>query len=399
VRFVLNLLGGLLPLGWTAIAADYFTGARHTQAIEDLPPFAQDETAPALSVVVAACNEEEKLPAAFRSLLAQEYPGPYEIVAIDDRSTDRTPQLLDELAEEGAANGKRVLILHLTELPAGWLGKTHALYRGAQQASGDFLLFTDADVNFHPEAMSRALRYTQSNGLDHLVTFMHLELRGFWERVFGLCFGALFVLRFRPWRVRSPKSSAYLGVGGFNLVRHSAYDAIGTHRAIALEVADDMELGRRVKHAGFRSDVFGSKEMISVRWQEGLSGLMGGLTKNAYAGLNYSPVTLFASAGLLLYTVVWPAVGLLTARNAKSRWRHTVSVGSFVAIAAHHARRGRIPMGYALLQPFAALLLIFVMFRSAYVTEKNGGISWRGTFYPLETLRTRAIPPPPENTE
>jgi glycosyltransferase involved in cell wall biosynthesis len=399
VRFVLNLLGGILPLSWTVLAADYFLSERHTKIVDDLPPFAPEETAPALSVIVPACNEEEKLPAAMRSLLAQEYPGPFEIVAVDDRSTDGTPALLDALAAEGAAQGKRLVVLHLTELPKGWLGKTHALYRGARRASGEYLLFTDADIVYQPSALSRALRHAETEGLDHLTVLVQFDLRGFWETVFGFCFSAMFVMRFRPARVRKPKTAEYLGIGAFNLVRRTAYEAIGTHRAIALEVADDMELGHRIKQAGFRSEVAGSRGVITVRWQEGLSGLMGGLMKNAYAGSHYSLVSLFTSIGLVVYTVIWPTVGLFTSRNRMARARHAVSLGAFLAMAAHHARRTGIPVGYTLTLPFSILLLLYVMCRSAYITEKNGGITWRGTFYPLDELRARTIPPVPDDTE
>jgi glycosyltransferase involved in cell wall biosynthesis len=401
VRFVLNLLGGLLPLGWSTLAADYFLGERHTKTVEELPPFAPEEEAPALSVIVPACNEEEKLPAAFRSLLAREYPGPFEIVAIDDRSTDGTPALLDTLAEEGEARGVNVTALHLTELPKGWLGKTHALFRGARRASGEYLLFTDADVVFQPSALSRILRYVETEGLDHLSVLAKFDLRGFREHVFGFCFSALFVFRFRPWRVRKPGTSQYMGIGAFNLVHRDAYEAIGTHRTIALEVADDMELGRRIKEAGFRSEVIGSREMISVRWQEGISGLMGGLIKNAYAGMHYSPVTLLASVALVAYTVLWPTFELLTTRNRFRRACHAVSLGAFLAMAAAHARRTGIPVRYAFTLPFSTLLLLYVMFRSAYITEKNGGITWRGTFYPLDELRARTVPPlpPPDEEE
>ncbi len=291
MRLVVNLLGGLLAVGWAGVAADYALGARRSRTLEDQPPFSGDEKAPPLSIVVAACNEEEKIAPAFRSLMAQEYPGPLQIVAVDDRSTDSTPALLDGLAAE-ALPGTQVLVLHLDHLPSGWLGKTHALYQGAQLASGDWILFTDADVVFGPSALSRGVRFAEREKLDHLVAFFGLDLRGFWENVFGLAFSLFFFLRFRPWHVRNPRRKEYLGVGGFNLIRRTAYEAIGTHRAIALEVADDMELGHRVKIAGFASDVVGAKDLVQVRWQEGLSGLMNGLTKNAYAALHYSWATI-----------------------------------------------------------------------------------------------------------
>ena len=399
MKVAINILGGLLAFGWGAIAADYLSGAKRGRSLTDVSPYPIPEArtpnseAPPLSVLVAACNEEEKLPAAFRTLLAQEYPGRFEIVAVEDHSTDATPALLDDLAAEGAARGVRVVVLHLTELPQGWLGKTHALYRGARTATGRWLLFTDADVHFAPDALSRAVKYAEDERLHHLVSFMRLDLRGFWENVFGLSFGFFFFLRFRPWRVRDPKTKEYLGVGGFNMVRRDAYEAIGTHRAIALEVADDMELGRKVKTAGFTSDVVGAGDLVSVRWQEGFSGLMNGLTKNAYAGLHYSPALVVTSSALLLATCVWPVFGVFVATDKRGKMGYASALATIIGIGAIHARYGRVPPRYALTLPLSSFLLIIVMFRSMFVTEKNGGISWRGTFYSLDELRQKAIPP------
>jgi len=178
-------------------------------------------------------------------------------------------------------------------------------------------------------------------------------------------------------------------------VRREAYHAIGTHRAFALEVIDDMELGRRVKKAGFVSDVVGSADQISVRWQEGLGGLMGGLTKNAYAGLDYSPWVLARSVALAVGTMVWPLVGVFAAGSRTERAAHAVSLAAIIGLGAHHARTGHIPPGYALTLPLTPLLLAAVMLRSAWVTETNHGITWRGTFYPLDALRARKVPPAP----
>ena len=394
MQIVVNLLGGLLALGWAGIAGDYFAGARRARSLDRVPPFAPGEEAPAVSVVVPACNEADKISRAFRSLLAQEYPGSLEIVAVDDRSTDGTGEMLDFLALE-APPGRKVDVLHLRTLPSGWLGKTHALWRGAQRAGGRWILFTDADIVFAPDVLNRAVAHAERERLDHLVSFFKLELRGFGENMFALCFGLLFFLRFRPWHVRNPARPNYVGVGGFNLVRKSAYEAIGTHRSLALEVADDMVLGKRLKDARFRADVVGAADAITVRWQEGIGGLMGGLIKNAYAGSEYSLFITGASIALLLGTMVWPVFGLFLARGRAARAGYATALTSIFAVGAYHARVGRIPPGYALTLPFSTLLLIGVMLRSAYVAEKNGGITWRGTFYPLGLLRARPVPPDP----
>ncbi len=395
-RTTFALTAGLFALGWAALAVDYARGARRAKSLDAVPPLdpGAGETAPALSVVFAACNEQEKLPAALASLVAQNYPGALEIVAVNDRSTDATGAILNDFARS-APPSTRAVVLHVRDLPPGWLGKTHALWQGAHQATGDWILFTDADIVFGPSALSRALAFAERERLDHLASFFRLDLRGFWEHAFGLCFSFLFFLRFQPWRVRDPRFPNYLGVGGFNLVRREAYHAIGTHRAFALEVIDDMELGRRVKKAGFVSDVVGSADQISVRWQEGLGGLMGGLTKNAYAGLDYSPFVLARSVALVIGTMAWPLVGVFAARSRTERAAHAVSLAVIVGMGAYHARNGRVPPGYALSLPLTPLLLAYVMLRSAWVTQTSGGITWRGTFYPLGELRARAVPPEP----
>lgn len=402
-RTVFAVAGGLLALGWAAIAVDYARGARRAKRLNEVAPLDPDtgEAAPALSVVFAACNEEEKLPAALATLAAQTYPGALEIVAVNDRSTDRTGAILNAFAQTLSPN-KRAIVLHVRDLPPGWLGKTHALWQGAHQATGDWLLFTDADVVFAPDALSRAVAFAERERLDHLASFFRLDLRGFWEHAFALCFSFLFFLRFQPWRVRNPRLPNYLGVGGFNMVRREAYHAIGTHQAFALEVVDDMELGRRVKQAGFVSDVVGSADQITVRWQEGLSGLMGGLIKNAYAGLHYSPWVLAGAVAQLVVGMVAPLVGTLAlgpGQQRAGRLGYGAAFAAIVGLGAYHGREGRIAPAYALTLPFTTLLLIGVMVRSAWVTERNGGITWRGTFYPLDKLRERATPPVPPVVE
>ena len=386
----------LLALGWAAVAWDYFGGALRAPRMDCLPAFTPgDAGVPPVSVVLAACNEETKLAAAFRTLLAQDYPGVIEIIAVNDRSTDTTPRLLDTLKAEAPPH-IRVVVLHLCDLPAGWLGKNHALYRGAEKATGEYLLFTDADVKFAPDALSRAVCYARAHDLDHLVAFFGMELIGFWENAFGLCFSYLFFLRFRPWHVADPKSRAYVGIGGFNMVKRAAYDAIGTHRALALEVADDMELGHKLKAAHFASGVIGAENHISVRWQEGgLFGLMNGLTKNAYAGLDYSLWVLFGSSALLLATILAPTIFLFVGPTLAIRWACAVSLACIFGVGAYHAKTGNIAPAYALSLPLSTLLLIYVMCRSAYLTEKNNGVTWRGTLYPLPLLRARATPPVP----
>src|SRR5262249_25363516 len=160
--------------------------------------------------------------AAMRSLLALDYPN-LEIIGVDDRSRDRTGEVLDRLARDD----ERLTVVHIDELPAGWLGKCHALHVGASRARGEYLLFTDRDVIFARQALRPAVAYVADRRLDHLCLNPTLIAGGFWERALVACFGMLFFAAFRPWLIPTRFRGAYCGIGAFNLVRSDVYRAVG----------------------------------------------------------------------------------------------------------------------------------------------------------------------------
>jgi len=196
---------------------------------------------------------------ALRSLLALTYPNK-EIIVVNDRSTDNTGPILDHMANEHAS----LRILHVKELPAGWLGKNHAHYVGAQLAKGDVLLFTDADIVMAPSSLSRAINYFEANRLNHLAILPRVITLGGALSTVIVGFQFFFNLVTRGWKVRDPKSWAFVGIGAFNMIRRSAYEIIGTHRAIAMRPDDDMRLGQRVKQKDLRSDFLFGVKMLHV---------------------------------------------------------------------------------------------------------------------------------------
>src|ERR1700758_4858985 len=178
---------------------------------EPLPPRAT----PLISVIVPACNEEVNIEAALRSLLAIQSV-PIEILVVDDRSTDQTGAILDRIAAEFRSG---LTVIHIAELPPGWLGKPHAMALAARQATAPWLLFTDADVFFAPDSLLRAINFVQAENADHLVLFPSLILRSFGERMMMAIFQLFAFLGARPWRVAEPASRDSIGMGAFNLVR------------------------------------------------------------------------------------------------------------------------------------------------------------------------------------
>jgi glycosyltransferase involved in cell wall biosynthesis len=340
---------------------------------------------PRLSVIVPALNEEATIKAAMRSLLAVDYPD-LEVIAVDDRSTDRTGAILDRLA----SSDPRMRVVHVRELPPGWLGKNHALQVGGQAATGEFILFTDADVHFEPTALRRAVRHAEARGLDHLVVFPEMETHGFWETLMVWFFAVMFSLKFRPWKVCDPRSKAYMGVGAFNLVRAEVYRRAGGHAALPMDVTDDMKLGKVMKQAGGRAEIVFGMGFVRVRWVVGLTGIVHGLTKNAYAGYSFRPVPAAASLVGLAVMAVWPPIGLFVGSTvARLLCAGAVLVPLYIAYKAP-PKPGASPL-YALAFPMAALVLGYIILRSMVVTYRQGGVVWRGTLYPLEELRRGVV--------
>jgi cellulose synthase/poly-beta-1,6-N-acetylglucosamine synthase-like glycosyltransferase len=336
---------------------------------------------PTLSILVPACNEAETIECAMRSLLAVDYPG-LEILAIDDRSTDETGDLLDCLA----ASDPRLRVRHVTSLPAGWLGKNHALHVASREARGEWLLFTDADIVYRPDALRTAVRYALRTGADHLVACPKFRGFDFWERLMASYFGLMFVFRVRPWDVARPRSDAYFGFGAFNLVRREAYEQSGGYAALPMEVVDDAKLGKVLKRSGFRTRIVDGSDYISLRWFVGLRGVMNVFVKNAFASFDFS--LLRASAGIcaLALTALYP-VFALAVPVVPARWLAAFTLLAMVAGAHTLHRITDADARYGLAYPVAALVLIGIVMRSTWMTLRQRGIVWRGTRYPLDELK------------
>ena len=378
----LLLLAALTTLGLAAALVDFAAGHRRLRVLKDVPPV---ETGPTLSIIVAARNEARRIEAAMTSLLRLEYPV-LEILAVDDRSTDETAAILARLASQDS----RLRITHVSELPAGWLGKNHALYLGAAAASGRLLLFTDADVVFEPTTLGRAVAVMEQEGLDHLTAIPDVRMPGLALNAFVAAFGVFFSLYVRPWKARDPRSARHIGVGAFNLIRAAAYRTFGTHRAIAMRPDDDLKLGKLVKKRGLRQDAVYGRGLISVEWYASLGELVDGLMKNAFAGVNYSLVAAAGSTAGLLLTTVWPFAAVLVT-GGLTRALNGASVILLVLLFWTSARQHGARFAFVLAFPAAAVLFAYIIWRSALVAVIRGTVTWRGTAYPLAQMRANRV--------
>lgn len=367
-----------------AAAAGLLRGSRLLRSLRDVPPWT-GSPAPAVSVVIPARNEERLVEEALRSVLAQDW-APLEIVVVDDRSTDRTGAILDRMA----AAEPRLRVIHVTELPAGWLGKNHALQTGAEQAAGELLLFTDADVVLDPTTLRRAVGYLLESRLDHLTVGPEIRVPGVFLKTFVAAFAISFALFVKPWKARDPRSRHHVGIGAFNLVRAAAWRAAGTHRAIAMRPDDDLKLGKLLKKNGFRQDLAFGRGLVSVEWYHSVRELVDGLMKNAFPGLDYRISAVLLATVLLLAFFVWPFAGVFLT-DGPARLLNLAVVALLLLLSWGNARLTHLPVWTGLGLPVAALFFIYILWRSMVLTLVQGGIRWRGTLYPLKELKANQV--------
>ena len=386
--YLLWIAGCILALAWFSRIAEAALGVPSIADISKPHWDRQPSDHPRVSIIVPACNEEEDIEQGLSGLLALDYDN-YEVIAVNDRSTDHTGEIMDRVAASPAAHG-RLRVVHVTELPPGWLGKTHAMWSAGLQAGGDWLLFTDADVLFKPEVLRRALAYAESENADHVVVFPRIIMKRPGEKMMIAFFQTLFTFGHRPWRVADPDTKDHMGVGAFNLVRRTAYEAVGTYKALRMEVLDDMKLGKVLKNARFRQrNVFGD-DLISVRWAKGAMGVVDNLTKNFFAVLSFQWWRTIASVFGLFFLNLGPFLGIWLA-HGWARVPYVVALGSMFLIYLGMSFKSSIPPYYFLLHPISTMMFEYTLIRSMVLTLRNDGVTWRGTKYPLEELRKGVV--------
>ena len=374
----------LVLLGWLAVAQEVFRGNRRMRRLATLQAPAP-AVWPRVSVVFAARNEAATVGAAVPTMLALDYPD-LEIIAVNDRSEDGTGAILDRLA----ATDPRLKVVHVTELPAGWLGKNHALADGSQVATGEWILFTDADIHFRPDVLRRAVAHARANSLDHLAAIPALQAGGTtWLGICVAAFSLVFALFIRPWRVIDPTSRCHGGIGAFNLVRTSTYRKMGGHVPLHLRPDDDLKLGKLMKSGGF-SEIIHGAGALSVSWYPTVGEMIRGLEKNAFAGTDYRLSLILAGVVAHAVGVFWPLVALFCTAG-EVRWCYAAAVAVMLLLAADHQRFDGGKWWHGLFLPAGIVVLDYAIVRSTMLTLWRRGIIWRGTFYSLRELKENRL--------
>lgn len=380
-----DLIAGAILLLLAAGSVQLAWGSRRVPTLSRLPPLPGSAPAPRVSIIVPARNEARGIAAAVTTMLALDYPD-FEVIVIDDRSSDGTAAALDGVPDPRG----RLRRLTVTELPPDWMGKNHANAQGAAAATGAWLLFTDADIHYAPQTLSRAMRCASDGGWDHLTAAPHAQLPGVVLSQFALYFGLLFSLFARPWAARDPRSRAHVGIGAFNLVRRTAYEAIGGHAALRLRPDDDLKLGKLLKHAGYRQLFLNGHGAIAVEWYSSWREVRDGLMKNLFAGSGYSvPLTVCGSL-LHLAVLAGPPLGALLTTGI-AQWCCVLACGLLLLQGwASAASLGTRRWAGALL-PLFGVFGTWLMWRSMWLALSRGYVEWRGTRYPLAELRRQRL--------
>jgi glycosyltransferase involved in cell wall biosynthesis len=372
----------LVCLFWLVILFDAFIGMKKIERLENVR-MTSSET-PLISIIVAARNEEKSITKSITSQLNQSYPN-LEWVVVNDRSIDSTGYLIDALVQQD----QRLQAIHIKELEPGWLGKNHALHKGSLKATGEYLLFTDADIMYHPQTIEKAINYALEKNLDHLTLAPNMNVKRFWPKAFISFFLFGFSFFKRPWMANVDKSKSAIGIGAFNLVRRNAYEAVGTHLAIKERPDDDLMLGVLLKQNGFKQRMATALEHLEVEWYSTLREAFIGLEKNTVAGLyyRYSMVLLAISGVFVTHVLPFMTIFLSAGINRFLSMGAIVLIGLVYIQTVHKMTKGALNSLPVL--PITALLFIYCIARAAFLTWIRGGIVWRGTFYSMKELRSK----------
>ena len=308
------------------------------------------------------------------SLSERKFP----VIVINDRSTGRTGVILAELE----IKYPQLQVITVTDLPPKWLGKNHALYQGVKQSKGEWLLFTDADIKYSPNSLKKTVGYSLKNDLDHLTIGPDIVYKGFFYGGFISFFALVVTVLFMI--------SKSAGLGAFNLIKKSTYQAIGGHEAIAMQPVDDFALGKLVAREGYKQSYGYSKGLISVKLYDNLLAMVKGIEKNQFAGLNYSVLATLAMGCFLLFLHVYP-FAVVFFRPVWARVLCGVSVITVFAIYNYSKNYMGLSLRHFFLHPISASLYLWAVIKSMVKVLSRGGIEWRGTVYSLEELRKHTL--------
>jgi len=375
-----------IALVWLVMAVLTLRGLTRQKPLSPAPAVGHLMTrdAPLLSVLVPARNEEGRvLSACIRSILSQDY-GRFEVVAVNDRSTDATGAILNAIAKAD----ERLRVIDGGELPAGWLGKPYALQQALEHARGEWILATDADMIFSEQAVRTAVELASAENYDAVTLVPRIECLSFWERIFMPTFGWFIVMSIPIERINDPSRREAIGVGGFFLIRRDWLRKVGEYAAVRGEVAEDLRMAELLKESGARLRIEYAPDLMRTRMQTNLREIWEGFTKNLFAGVKFNllqaiTASIFIIIGAItpLFVAIVCAAALLT--GAEGEWLRLLVpaflawlIQVFIAAVANHY--GDIPVRYAFTVPLGYALFAAILINSTIKIATGSGVTWKG---------------------
>ncbi len=380
---------------WTVVTGLFFLflswkTRRFTKSLislKNLPSHLEQKEAtpwPKVSFVIPACNEVATIESAMRSLLNIDYPN-LEFILVEDRSSDGTDRIVDRFA----FSDSRVKVLHITELPTGWLGKVNALDKGISMTSGDWILLADADVHLATDALKKAVAFSLKERLDFLTVIPEIKTKSFGLKIMIAQLFHQASVFFDPRRINDPSHKACYGQGAFMLLKRSTYEQSEKMEWLKMEVVDDTGLALLMRRAGARMGAVAGQGEVQLEWYPDLKSFIRGMEKNAFAFAQYSLPIL---CGFILSTFLI-FLGFTLSPIESGSWIYEAFSASCLLIYLFSIRKQmrnlmQIRIWSILLFPLSFICLPMIFLRAALLTFKQGGVIWRGTFYSLSELRT-----------
>ena len=336
---------------------------------------------PSVAIIIAVRNEEDELRKALASLCNLDYNN-YKIIVVNDRSTDSSAKILSELQ----AAYQKITVINIDFLPQGWLGKNHALYTGYHFSKEEYLLFTDADVVYKKDVLSKAVNFCIHNDLDHITILPDIITSSAVLKSILSTFIIMLTAAQRPWAARIKTSKASMGVGAFNLVKREAYIRAGTHKAIAMRPDDDLRLGAFIKASGGSADVLYGTNELQLEWYKNVKEFIKGLMKNTFSGFDYNILKVICGViGTLIFFVLPMPVILFFGNFGQRALAVYMLLFQVILYWKMPGLKGKWWFGFT--ATFGGIVMIYVIIKSAVVNTLDGGIYWGETFYSLTELR------------
>jgi len=343
---------------------------------------------PKVSIILPARNEEEFLAKCLDTLIDQDYPN-YEIIAIDDSSEDSTGKIISEYAKQNS----KVIPVSARPKPDGWMGKNWACMEGYKKATGELLLFTDADTTHAKNVISLAVSHLLAFNLDALTVIPKMVSIDFWTKITLPMLSTFLHTRFSAIRVNDPSKKTGYFFGSFFIIKQNTYEKVGTHESVKQEIIEDGALGKKVKDSGCKMKMVRGEHLIDAIWARDKSTLWNALKRlmiPLYLQSHRIAVGIFFAVLFLLF-MPFPILVYSSILTFETLSNSMVFVSSLIASiliylgAVIEVKKGLyLKLKYALFGPIGSLVVVLGFLGGLLQAKKDSSVSWRGRTYSMK---------------